>query len=323
MKNLDQIISLCKLIDIRKDYNQSNGGNISFKDGNKIYIKPSGKHMARINGLDDFYCSQMKIFSDLLTKTEDLDLHQQKFFKQFSPEKHRPSIETFLHVQLKKYTLHLHHIGSLIISCRRDWKEFVAANFQDALCLDYAHPGIELGKELQDQIKSLGFIPEVVFMQNHGIILSSDNYDDFKLLINITFKKINSLIEYHNFNIDYFEKAESLFNILHNRGISFYSSLYNKKIPENFSNFLSPDIIIHLGETTETKDLITVGDKKVLIFKDYIFILEQDPIKRLEIEELVLAQIEICQNLKKSEIHFLSSDIVKRISTWALGKARR
>ncbi|EQC46801.1 class II aldolase/adducin family protein [Bacteriovorax sp. Seq25_V] len=323
MENLDHIISLCKLIELRKDYNQSNGGNISFKEGNKIYIKPSGRHMGNINTIDDFFSSEMDAFNNLLLENSDLDSHQKNFYQQFDADSLRPSIETFLHVQLKKYTVHLHQIGSLILSCRNDWKNYIGQHFPKALCLNYAHPGLELGIELKKEISKLGHIPEVIFMQNHGIIISTDSYQELETLLNVTFKKINSLIQYTNFHIDYFEAAEKLFRILQKKSIKFYTSQWQEKLPSCFGNYLSPDIIIHLGDSPEDQNIKNTSNKKVLVYNDYLFLLEQDAVKRTEVEELAIAQIEICLALEESNINFLDKTVVERISNWALGKARR
>ena len=47
--------------------------------------------------------------------------------------------------------------------------------FPDSLCVGYCTPGIKLGVEIYNAYKSFAEPPELVFLQNHGLIVSGDS----------------------------------------------------------------------------------------------------------------------------------------------------
>ena len=85
----------------------------------------------------------------------------------------RPSIETLLHSILNKYTLHTHPIVVNAITNRENWKEILLELFGDKIILaEYKTPGLSLAIELKNKVKNK--MPEIIFLQNHGLIITTD-----------------------------------------------------------------------------------------------------------------------------------------------------
>ena len=94
----------------------------------------------------------------------------------------RPSIETFLHSISGRYTLHTHPIVVNAMTCRKNGMEILADLFPDALIVPYAKPGVELAKayfkEYRKKATKKNQIFDVVFMQNHGLVVSGSTADE-------------------------------------------------------------------------------------------------------------------------------------------------
>ena len=167
----DKFKYIPNLIGFRKDWNQSNGGHISFQKEGKIYIKPSGKHIHKIENEKDLFIENIDVFEELLSQAEiirdnndELDQRMSKSMSKYSSSVYRPSIETVLHTQLNRYTLHIHPLNATALSCHKNWKDkFKKYLSTECLFLEYSHPGLELGLLLSDLYKS-SFIHYMYFL---------------------------------------------------------------------------------------------------------------------------------------------------------------
>jgi uridine kinase/ribulose-5-phosphate 4-epimerase/fuculose-1-phosphate aldolase len=171
---------------------QDSGGNISCKISNKfMFIKASGfslKNSIENNGysLVDYSslnkCVEQKEFENSLPKSVVL------------PKYKKPSMETGFHMLLKKYVIHVHPIYLLLILSLEGSKNIIYNLFNNKLDYEYVayfHPGFNL----YDHIRSKNF-KEVYFLENHGIIISSDCLERSMALL----KTINDIIR--NYLID-------------------------------------------------------------------------------------------------------------------------
>jgi rhamnose utilization protein RhaD (predicted bifunctional aldolase and dehydrogenase) len=120
----------------------------------------------------------------------------------------KTSIETPMHSFLQKWVVHLHPIQVNILLNKAP--EMIKKLFPDALLIDYYTPGIELSLNILHKYNG----EHVIFLINHGIIITHDSVDEIyhllDMVIEITEKYLNlqrEYAKYHNVNT-----LSSLFN---------------------------------------------------------------------------------------------------------------
>ena len=126
-------------------------------------------------------------------------------------------METGFHTIFKKYVFHLHPIYLNCILCLENSEEIIKKLFDGILEYDfiqYHSPGYNLTKKILEKEN----IKDIVFLQNHGLIVSSNDYHDaiyYITLINKTAKyyiKENVKI-FEEFSIDwYYRKNVELYS---------------------------------------------------------------------------------------------------------------
>jgi uridine kinase/ribulose-5-phosphate 4-epimerase/fuculose-1-phosphate aldolase len=156
---------------------QHTGGNISVKTGDHMFIKASGfkmKDVSRVNGYSIVRPGMMKG----ITSSEKYDvLFESDMF--FTGK--RPSMEVGLHALLNKYTIHLHPIYLTAILCLANAKEVLQELYHayEYTYVPYVAPGYSLFKALE----RLNDKPNLIFLQNHGVIVSSDSKEEALALV--------------------------------------------------------------------------------------------------------------------------------------------
>jgi len=78
-----------------------------------------------------------------------------------------------MHSILKKYTIHLHpiQINQILISQKCD--DFIKEYFPNSLLIEYDTPGINVCNKIMNVYNN----EEIIFLKNHGIIITTDDYD--------------------------------------------------------------------------------------------------------------------------------------------------
>ena len=155
---------------------QGAGGNVSWKDGGTLWIKASGAWLADAEKDDIFVPVDLDTLRAALARPPHLPLPE-------STEGHarRPSIETFMHVVMpQRIVIHLHAIEALAVLVRADAPETLRVRLQDGFhweWVEYRQPGAKLARSVA---VVLGRAPDanVVFLQNHGILVGGDTIDE-------------------------------------------------------------------------------------------------------------------------------------------------
>lgn len=175
-------VKISRYSGMREDLAQAGGGNSSFKiSEDKMAIKASGYQLADLTETDGFALVNPRVIREAFLSIEDLDTLTDKESKEILEkafiEGKRPSIETFLHAISGRYTLHTHSIVVNALTSRKTWEEELRKIFPDALYVKYATPGAELAKVFFQAYKQYGIekTPEIVFLQNHGLVVSSED----------------------------------------------------------------------------------------------------------------------------------------------------
>ena len=183
-------IALSRRAGERFDLIQAGGGNTSVKlaDGTML-IKSSGVHLSDLSPGHGYtrvdLGAVLRVLDDpSLAAVPDKRQRDAEAAKRLlacvRDSGSRPSIETFLHALLDRYTLHTHPLAVNAVACRSDWKDVLAAAAgADAAFVPYGTPGFELALLLKtavdDHVRLKGRKPRTLFLQNHGLITSADD----------------------------------------------------------------------------------------------------------------------------------------------------
>lgn len=180
-ENRQAINQFC--VDLAKDFLlvQGAGGNISSKEGEVLWIKASGTWLAE--------AKKQEIFIPISKNEVDRCIHDKKFYelpKALNGSELRPSIETWLHALMpQNYVVHLHALDILAILVHEE-----AISELNSLSLagvrwgfvHYAKPGPDLALAVSQVMKEKEGL-EVLFLQNHGIVLAANSIDRISELL--------------------------------------------------------------------------------------------------------------------------------------------
>ncbi len=196
MGTIQQLIEISRHYGGDPAYVIAGGGNTSFKDDGRIWIKASGIPLAGI-GESGFVCLSRPKLGEIEENTysENSALREEQVKRDMqraiiSTEDLRPSVETSLH-NLIDYAYIVHTHPSLVnaVMCANDAQKEVEERFgREALYVEYTDPGYILFKKLQAQIRSYrqryDFAPKIIFLQNHGIFVGANSTSEVKDIYN-------------------------------------------------------------------------------------------------------------------------------------------
>ena len=206
MKEIEKFISISKYAGERFDLIQAGGGNSSVKlDNGQMIIKASGFLLSDMDKKSGYSkVNTKKIVNILKNKTIVNEVDQRKresitalLVKDATINKtNRPSIETLLHSLLYKYTLHTHPVVVNMIVIQKKWREVLLSIFQDdeIALVDYHTPGIDLAINLNIVLQKFDTKPNIIFLQNHGLIVTSENNQEIARLTEYVLRKIETFL---------------------------------------------------------------------------------------------------------------------------------
>ncbi|MEL7598862.1 MAG: SDR family NAD(P)-dependent oxidoreductase [Proteiniphilum sp.] len=191
MKEIQQLIEISQFYGSDNRFVIAGGGNTSYKNNEKIWVKASGSSLATITEagfavLDRAMLNPMseKIYSSVPDEREEQvknDLAAATLTKG-----KRPSVETSMHNVIDHpFVVHLHPTAVNGLMCAQDAEASLKRLFGDkTLYVEYTDPGYLLFKKVYDRIKayraSYGEEPKVIWLQNHGIFVAADTLDEIK-----------------------------------------------------------------------------------------------------------------------------------------------
>lgn len=201
MTDLEALVAMSRYAGERFDLVQAGGGNSSVKreDGTML-IKASGRTLSEVDHKKGYVSVRTRDAAALAEDEEIISIRDKgerealaiRKLQSLAPGSERPSVETFLHALLSRYTLHTHPLLVNAVTCRAEWDIQLRKLFGNrATYVPYRTPGFALARELKLAVteyeSSHGRKPEIVFLQNHGLIVSSNVLDQvFELTDSIT-----------------------------------------------------------------------------------------------------------------------------------------
>ncbi len=184
MEQIEDLIAISRKFGQDSRFVIAGGGNTSYKDENRLWVKASGHALATITE-DGFAVLDRALLNEMGEKAynEDTAIREEQVKNDLSvaciTKDRRPSVETSLHNCMGfAFVVHLHPTLVNGLMCSVNAEAACKEIFPDALYIEYTDPGYTLFKKVYDRIKAYkaekGKEPQVIFLQNHGIFVGGD-----------------------------------------------------------------------------------------------------------------------------------------------------
>ncbi len=184
MKQIEDLIAISRKFGQDSRFVIAGGGNTSYKDENRLWVKASGHALATITE-DGFAVLDRALLNEMGEKAynEDTAIREEQVKNDLSvaciTKDRRPSVETSLHNCMGfAFVVHLHPTLVNGLMCSVNAESACKEIFPDALYIEYTDPGYTLFKKVYDRIKAYkaekGKEPQVIFLQNHGIFVGGN-----------------------------------------------------------------------------------------------------------------------------------------------------
>lgn len=196
----NKFIKSCSYIGEKLDLCQSKGGNLSVKiDQNLMIIKSSGIELKNVYKNKGYsIVNYKKVVENVFSIKDDPSLN---YIISKNYEGKKPSMEVGFHLLLKKYIIHCHPIYLTGLLCLHESRKLLEKIFLDLEYeyIEYKNPGHCLFEE----IKKTELNKDIYFLENHGLIISSDNIDLAVFMVDFLNTKTKEYFGLPDFNLDY------------------------------------------------------------------------------------------------------------------------
>ena len=205
MHVLQDLVQISQFYGSDSRYVIAGGGNTSYKNGEKLWVKASGYSLAGITE-DGFAVLDRSKLSVISEKSYPADpaLREEAVKNDLAAAcittDRRPSVETSMHNAISaSFVVHLHPtlVNALMCSQRAE-KATAEILGSKALYIPYIDPGYVLFKEVETRIRRYkavhGVEPEAILLQNHGIFVGADTTEKVKAVYDEVLGKIEAAI---------------------------------------------------------------------------------------------------------------------------------
>lgn len=184
MRQIEDLIAISRKFGQDSRFVIAGGGNTSYKDENRLWVKASGHALATITE-DGFAVLDRTLLNEMGEKAynEDTAIREEQVKNDLAvacvTKGRRPSVETSLHNCMGfAFVVHLHPTLVNGLMCSANAEAACGEIFPEALYIEYTDPGYTLFKKVYDRINAYkaanGKEPQVIFLQNHGIFVGGD-----------------------------------------------------------------------------------------------------------------------------------------------------
>lgn len=342
-QDLAAFVRMSKYAGMREDLVQAGGGNSSFKvSPERMVIKASGYQLADITEEVGYALVNPKAIRDAFLQTPCFDAltdaDGDRILKEAFIEGKRPSIETVLHSVSGTYTLHTHPIVVNAMACRVNGMEELGRLFPDALLVPYAKPGVKLAgayfTEYQKRMSGKGKAFDVVFMQNHGLVVSGDTADE---VIQKTECVVKRLENHLGINNDAYRNATELWELFPQKVVW---RVTDKNVLDVYqkgaiwAHQICPDCIVFLGQQflcLDESDAVQsirrfrdeFGEPVVVIYKKQMYILADSVRKALETQSVLSFSGQVMKINEGVPCKLLSRQQQEELVHWDAEKYRK
>jgi rhamnose utilization protein RhaD (predicted bifunctional aldolase and dehydrogenase) len=351
MNELQNFVRMSKYAGGRFDLTQASGGNTSVKISNNMLIKSSGFLLGDVETDKGFtkvdfgeLIRGLKTRITLREKTQFFDKQIQQIISRSVRTGAKPSMEVFMHALLGKFVLHTHPIVINILTGQKQWQENLNKLFPQALLVEYKTPGADLAFSILYELIALAVLKKleknnsnlnkttVIFLQNHGLVVSGNDVDS---VICETENIIKKAEEFLNFDLSHYRLSTKICDYLdlQDSKICYLccDQQIHKILSDNrelaFAPIFSPTMLIYNGiSPLEIKNL---DDKaplekylekykdhpRVVLYQNNLFFVAANLAKARAMEAVFKANLLVLEGAS-SDINYLSAEEVKDLDRY-------
>jgi rhamnose utilization protein RhaD (predicted bifunctional aldolase and dehydrogenase) len=191
----DMLVMISSYAGARPDYVQGGGGNTSVKfDDTLMGIKASGYTLGEITADQGYvtvdYPAIKAYYETVDTTAADKDFEAESLQVNLDSirllpglESKRPSVEVGFHSFLSRCVIHTHSVYANVLCCSEEGQTLAQKIFEGSgikyLFVPYVDPGFRLTLTIKKAAEAYaaanGVVPELIFMENHGVIAHADS----------------------------------------------------------------------------------------------------------------------------------------------------
>ncbi len=193
MKSIQELIEISQFFGKDKRFVIAGGGNTSYKNNDKIWVKASGSSLASITE-EGFAILDRELLNRMSDRTYSANAAEREeqvkndLAEATLSKGRRPSVETSMHNVINyPFVVHLHPTLVNALMCAQNAETLLFEIFgEKQVYIPYTDPGYVLFKKVEEEIVSFRRKfqeePKVIWLQNHGIFVASDTIDDIKVI---------------------------------------------------------------------------------------------------------------------------------------------
>ncbi len=328
----EQVKAFCARIGKDPLLVQGAGGNVSWKDGNILWVKASGTWLAQAET------------HNIFIPVDYAHLQQELTNKNFSVKprvlsnsKLRPSIETLLHALMPhKVVVHLHAIEILAHLVREnpieDIKKLVSGTFKWVF-VEYFKPGEDLAQSIASQLVRQPDT-DVVFLKNHGVVIGGGNIESINQKLDKLLLLLGNKVSQYSMDCDHVTVNSEF---LVSGYVPCSDHEVNKLATKNelasrlkSEWVLYPDHVVFLGEKAFVVEKISDLNDSVgsLIQPIFIFVLGQGVLESKMVTDAQKAQLRcyydvLIRQSQSKNLHSLTGDNIAELLDWDAEKYRQ
>lgn len=353
---MQDFIKISKYAGMRNDLAQAGGGNTSVKlDDHIMLVKSSGFQLADVNEQTGYSRVNYKKIADYFKEhvekqAEDVFTEEvgKKLLQEAQIEGGRASIETFLHAITGKYTLHSHPTLVNILTARADGMDVLHALFPKAVFIPYRKPGAALAEtyyKLYREQQAHGAEGSVVFLANHGLVVSGDDADT---VIEQTEQVLGKIAEYLGVDDSAYRTATEIWKTIQQIDVLSDNIVYaseNRYLSQEYAGMelaqkglwehaFCPDCVVYankkllqLKKDYDRQDVLDFireyGIPTLIYHEEWFYILAESVKKAQEIENVMSFAARVQHGNLNHQMNYLSDTQADELLNWDAEKYRR
>lgn len=176
------------------DLVQGGGGNTSVKlDDTLMAVKASGFKLKEITPTEGYvvvnyknireYHQQVNLSEDRDYEKESGEFVRANIVPMEGLKPLRPSVEAGFHSLLKKHVIHTHPVYANIVCCTKNGRDLAETILKGKeygfIWIPYINPGfmltLAMNQEITKYTQEHRKFPQVIFMENHGLVVTADS----------------------------------------------------------------------------------------------------------------------------------------------------
>jgi rhamnose utilization protein RhaD (predicted bifunctional aldolase and dehydrogenase) len=314
------LIAISRYAGSREDLIQAGGGNTSVKlDNATMRVKSSGVLLSEVTEEHGFADVNIPQVIAALNRGEGA---ANEAIKSAQIRGGKPSIETFLHALTPgSLTLHTHPLALCMLACRKGGMDTLAKLFPDATLIGYAKPGYPLAILLNEAISGSSAPAKLIFLQNHGMVVSGETAAE---VIDGTESALRKIESYLGISMDAYRAVTDIYKLL-SAAINFAGIIYycRDKALEDLGGQLfdfgyCPDCVVYCGKEALFLDALSEtvvkefyernGRPAVVIYNGHYYAIADTIRKAREVETLLSFAARIFMSAKESSLTLPESE---------------